>query len=59
MIKTERVKVYGQLEEIAEGKKDVAGFKYVNGKVVPVYEGQSDEDPVPEGGIQVAQEKVY
>jgi len=56
MIKTERTKVYGQMEEVAEGRKDPEAFRFVGGAVVSADQAEAEN---PGEGIQTAREKNY
>ena len=55
MIKTGTYKLYGQLEELAEGNVDIDAFVYRNGTVVPADQVDDTSDP----GIHTAPEKNY
>ena len=55
MIKTATYKLYGQLEELAEGNVDIDAFVYRNGTVVPADQVDDTSDP----GIHTAPEKNY
>lgn len=53
MIRTGTYKLYGQLEELAEGNVDIDAFVYRNGTVVPADQVDDTSDP----GIHTAPEK--
>ncbi|HIW42522.1 MAG TPA: hypothetical protein H9743_10415 [Candidatus Mediterraneibacter vanvlietii] len=55
MIRTERYKNYGQLEDQASGIADVEAFVFRNGEVVPASQAQNSSTPV----INTAPEKNY
>lgn len=55
MIKTARIKVYGQLEDQANGVTDIEAFVFRNGEVVPANQAESSPGPV----IHTAPEKNY
>lgn len=55
MIHTGEYKVFGQLEDQANGAVDIEAFVFRNGEVVPANEAQTSTGPV----IRTAPEKNY
>ncbi len=55
MIKTGEFRMYGQLEEQAEGTVDIEAFVFRNGEIVPADEAEGTANP----GIHTAPEKNY
>ncbi|MEY8428135.1 hypothetical protein AALA00_10550 [Lachnospiraceae bacterium 46-15] len=55
MMKTGKFRMYGQLEEQAEGTVDIEAFVFRNGEIVPADEAERTSNP----GIHTAPEKNY